>query len=194
MLTVFRSQESKKKIEKKRQIKKLIRTRDTLISGGNEMAEAHDKLLQTSQTIEAYIDALERQDLTAFKKAFDDHYDLPQDYKDQLKEEMESERQRTLNSLKPLKEDAEKLRAHMCVSKYKVTLWATTLKAKVDIVDSAFIQVEKLQALKAAGDEISKEIEKILNQCEQLNNTYSNKIKGNSFIDIPFEPLTPRSK
>lgn len=172
------TEEGRKKLAKKQQVSKLLKTREHLNAGANKMTLAHESLGETVQNLDGYIDALKQQDLSVFEKVIDEQYDLKQEYKDQIKKEMENERQRTINELEPLKEDAEKLRLHTFASQYKVHLWATKVQAKAEIVQSAQIQVDELHELKAAGDAMSDEIGKILEECEVLNNAYSERIKA----------------
>ena len=178
------SEEGRQRNLKKAQVSKLLRTKEHLNAGANKMTTAHENLGDTVSNLDGYITALEQQDLTVFKNTIDEGYDLDQEYKDQLKNEMEKERQRTIAELVPLKRDAEKLRAHMFVSQYKVHLWATKVQAKAEIVESAQIQVDELKQLKEDGDAMSTEIGKILEDCESLNNAYGERLKGKTGVTM----------
>ncbi len=186
------SKQGRQKLEKTKAIAKLYTTRKSLTTGGTEMAVAHTRLTETSERIDVYIDMVEKQDLTVFKKKFDT-YDLDSEYADKLKNEMEEVRKQSLATLVPLKTKTEKLRAHMYLSTYKVNMWAKTIECQAKVADAAHIQVDTLRELKETGDGISNEIEDILTQCEELNNASSNTLKTDNFtFDAAFVDLTPK--
>lgn len=161
--------EDRAREEKRAHIEKLSRTGELVIAGANQMTEAHKKLTKTKGDLKNCIEVVRSQDLTVLKDSLDT-YDLTDEYRDQLKQELERTKEKIVAELEPLLETAERLLGNIVVSQYKAQAYAMVIRGKAEVIDSAMIQVDKLKKLEGEGKEISAEIEKLLKDCEELNN------------------------
>lgn len=121
------------------------------------------------------IQGVETADYTDYKD-FIDTLDLEEEYKVELKKELENSREQALQTLKPIKVASEKIRGNMAVSMVKYRNMAVSLQAQKNVIESGAVQVETIDKAMEQGAMNSDAILELVQRAEEINNVTNKAI------------------
>lgn len=161
----------------RKHVNTLVSTASRLEKDQTDLSVAFNRLSDTSTAIDATIVQLQKRDLGEHKKLIDE-MQIDSDYKDNLKKELDSSKQAALDTLNPLREKTEKLRAHMVVSQEKALQYLAVVNAQIEVLKAGSVQIKVLKELQEQGNTVGSRIEELLDECERINRITQDTIRS----------------
>lgn len=167
---------------KKRQARKLKKKYELVTSQQSDLSESYSALTEVSDELAITIKALEERSMEGHKTMIDgfivdDDPIKDKAYKDKLKAELDRIKEAGLNTLKPLRQSSEKLRANMLVSQEKALQYMAVVQSQQKVAEAGYIQVGVIKGLQEEGGELASEIAQLVADVEEINKLTDEAVK-----------------
>jgi len=162
---------------KQRKINSLQVIQNKLALNQTDLTMSYKKITSCSSRIKEAVTALENVDYTKDKEAID-LMEVPDEYKANLKDQLDADVKKGVDTLVPLRLNAEKLRGNMIVTQRKAKVYLSIVSAQKEVLEAGQVQVEAIKELEKEGIQMAYDIEQIVNECENINKITYNAVNN----------------